>query len=106
MDKQFDELSKSLANGVSRRVALRKFGIGVAGALLAAVGLSSRAEAGGSSCTTGADCGGGRVCCGGQCLNISIGACACTNPCPNGTTCKPVKIEYYGKHVLRGYACV
>ena len=28
MDKQFDELSKSLAEGVSRREALRKFGIG------------------------------------------------------------------------------
>src|SRR5258706_2737160 len=31
MDKQFDELSKSLAEGVSRREALRKFGVGLAG---------------------------------------------------------------------------
>ena len=35
MDKQFDELSKSLAEGVSRRDALRKFAIGLAGVLLA-----------------------------------------------------------------------
>ena len=31
MDKQFDELTKSLANGVSRREALKKFGVGLAG---------------------------------------------------------------------------
>src|SRR5689334_17358233 len=45
MDKQFDELSKSLAEGVSRREALRKFGIGLAGVLLAAVGLKTKAAA-------------------------------------------------------------
>ena len=45
MDKQFDELSKSLAEGLSRREALRKFGIGLAAVLLAALGLSSRAWA-------------------------------------------------------------
>ena len=39
MDKQFDELSKSLAEGVSRREALRKFGIGLAGILLASLGI-------------------------------------------------------------------
>jgi len=35
MDKQFDELSKSLAEGVALRGALRKFGIGLACVLLA-----------------------------------------------------------------------
>ncbi len=35
MDKQFDELSKSLAGGVSRREALRKFAAGLAGVVLA-----------------------------------------------------------------------
>jgi len=33
MDKQFDELSKSLAEGVSRRESLRKFGIGLSGVI-------------------------------------------------------------------------
>jgi hypothetical protein len=47
MDKQFDELSKSLAeDGLSRRQALRKFGLSLAGVLLTAVGLSRRANAG------------------------------------------------------------
>jgi len=36
MDNQFGELSQSLLVGVSRREALRTFGIGIAGALLAA----------------------------------------------------------------------
>ena len=49
MDKQFDELSKSLAEGVSRREAVRKFGIVLAGALLAAVGLTSGEEASANS---------------------------------------------------------
>ena len=42
MDKQFDELSKSLAESVSRREALQKFGIGLAGALLGVVGLAGK----------------------------------------------------------------
>lgn len=45
MDKQFDELSKSLAEGASRRVALRKFGVGLAGAMLATAGLDGAAAA-------------------------------------------------------------
>ena len=46
MDKQFDELSKSLAAGVSRREALRKFGLGLAEVFAASLGLaaSSRSE--------------------------------------------------------------
>lgn len=53
MDKQFDELSKSLAEGVSRREALRKFGIGLAGMLLATVGLNTKSTAGsGYKCWT------------------------------------------------------
>src|SRR5438876_1187386 len=92
MDKQFDELSKSLAEGVSRREALKKFGIGLAGVVLAAMGLRSRAWAGGGSCTTNADCNKGKLCCGGECLNAfgpkgaPIG-CSCTTPCPPGTSC-------------------
>ena len=45
MDKQFDELSKSLAEGVTRKEALKKFSIGLAGILLAAVGLSGARQA-------------------------------------------------------------
>jgi hypothetical protein len=37
MGKQFDELSKALAGGVSRRTALRRFIAGLAGAVLVSI---------------------------------------------------------------------
>ena len=45
MDKQFDELSKSLAQGVTRKEALRKFAFGVVGVVIAVLGFSRKAEA-------------------------------------------------------------
>ena|ERR1044071_6371790 len=45
MDKQFDELSKSLAKELSRRDALKKFGFGLAAGLIASLGLSRKASA-------------------------------------------------------------
>ena len=66
MDKQFDELSKSLAQGVSRREALRKFGLGLAGVLLATVGLTGKASA--HHCKqSGARCNKSSECCSGFC---------------------------------------
>jgi hypothetical protein len=43
MGRHFDELSKSLASGVSRRVSLRRFATGMAGALVTSV-LPGRGE--------------------------------------------------------------
>lgn len=37
MGKEFDELSKALASGLSRRQALRRFGLGLFGAAVAAM---------------------------------------------------------------------
>jgi len=45
MNHKFDELAKALAQSVSRRAALRKFGIGIAGFALAALGLTNKAHA-------------------------------------------------------------
>ncbi len=42
MNNQFDELTKSLAQSVTRRVALKKFGVGLAGMALACFGLASK----------------------------------------------------------------
>ena len=68
MDKQFDELSKSLAEGVSRRNALKKFGLGLAGVLLASAGLAKRAEA----CST-TICPPGTHCCPGlKCVELTL----------------------------------
>jgi hypothetical protein len=46
MNHRFDELTKSLAQSVTRRAALKKFGVGLAGMALACLGLAPRAEAG------------------------------------------------------------
>lgn len=50
MNEKFDELTKGLAQSVTRREALRKFGVGLAGIALAALGLTSQAEAGHKAC--------------------------------------------------------
>jgi len=42
---QFDELTKSMAQTVTRRAALKKFGVGLAGMALACFGLANKAEA-------------------------------------------------------------
>ena len=63
---KFDELAKALAQSVTRRTALRRFGVGAAVALLAAFGLAPRAEAGnrgyGVPCTKTSQCKKGLLC--------------------------------------------
>ena len=45
MNHQFDELTKGMAQSVTRRAALKKFGVGLAGMALACFGLANKAEA-------------------------------------------------------------
>src|SRR5438876_468191 len=52
MNNQFDELTKSLAQSVTRRAALKKFGVGLAGMALACFGLAIRAHAAGPTFAT------------------------------------------------------
>ena len=42
MAKKFDELAKTMAQSVTRRGALKKFGLGLAGLALACFGLANR----------------------------------------------------------------
>ena len=65
MNNQFDELSKSLAQSVTRRQAFKKFGVGLAGMALACFGLANKANAG-KNCVSNADCQ-GNTCCYGFC---------------------------------------
>jgi hypothetical protein len=46
MNDKFDELVKGLAQSVTRRGALKKFGVGLAGIALAWVGLPGKAQGG------------------------------------------------------------
>jgi hypothetical protein len=45
MNNKFDELAKGLAQSATRREALKKLGLGVAGIALGLLGLASRAHA-------------------------------------------------------------
>ena len=45
MNNKFDELTKQMAQSVTRRAALKKFGIGLAGMALACFGLTNKARA-------------------------------------------------------------
>jgi hypothetical protein len=56
MNNKFDELTKSLAQSVTRRTALKKFGVGLAGMALACFGLAGKAEAGPKSCSAHVNC--------------------------------------------------
>ncbi len=79
MNDKFDELTKGLALSVTRRAALKKFGIGLAGIALAALGLVTKAQAGNKhyhcNCKIGYDYG-----CTARYGNGSDGL-ACINYC-------------------------
>jgi len=44
MNDQFDELTKGLAQSVTRRLALKKFALGIAGVMLASLGLAAKSQ--------------------------------------------------------------
>ena len=46
MNNQFDELAKAMAQSITRRAALKRFGVGLAAFALAALGLTNNAHAG------------------------------------------------------------
>ena len=69
MNHKFDELTKNLAQAVTRRGALKKCGVGFAGMALACFGLASKGEAAqsGSCKPSGTKCTHGSQCCSGVC---------------------------------------
>ena len=88
MNNKFDELTKGLAQSVTRRAALKRFGLGSAGMALAALGLANKAEAA-PACKSDADCG-GLTCCNGKCvdLNSDVRNCGgCGVRCRHGQYC-------------------
>jgi hypothetical protein len=71
MNDKFDELVKGLAQSVTRRQALKKFGVGLAGLALACFGLADRAAGKGRCKPAGAKCSRSTQCCSGICYNGS-----------------------------------
>src|SRR6266536_534593 len=74
MNDKFDELAKGLAQSVTRRGALKRFGVGLAGIALASLGLANKAQAG-KACATSADCPADKICLSGVCQPTSKGNC-------------------------------
>ncbi len=68
MPDKFDQLTKVMAQSVSRRQALRRFGVGVEVMALGCFGLGNKAKASFVHTCTDANCAG--------------------YPCPKGTHCK------------------
>ena len=68
MKNKFDELAKDLARTVTRRAALKKFGLGFTGLALACLGLGNKAEAKAGGCKhSGVRCSSNEECCSGYC---------------------------------------
>ena len=81
MTNKFDELTKSLAQSVTRRAALKKFGVGLAGMALACLGLANKTEAQTACLPAGYGCKKDSDCCSGQCHFFKIGGKLNTKAC-------------------------
>ena len=68
MNNKFDELAKGLAQSATRRQALKKFGVGLAGMALACFGLANAAEPRKRCLPSGRVCMRNLDCCSGICL--------------------------------------
>jgi hypothetical protein len=88
-NNKFDELTKNLAQAVTRRAALKRFGLGLTGMALACLGLANNARAGqptSATCASDADCKHGQVCCNGRCYDghdwcdRTVDYCCCFRP--------------------------
>src|SRR3989442_12877714 len=93
MNNKFDELTKAMAQSVTRRAALKKFGVGLAGMALACFGLAGTVHAAsGCGCVSDADCGKGKHCISGYgacCPAETIGSCCCQNCKTHLPKCSP-----------------
>lgn len=68
MSNKFDELAKGMAASVTRRQAVKRFGVGLAVTALACFGLADKAKAEKGGCkASGAPCKTGSQCCSGIC---------------------------------------
>ena len=68
MNDKFDELAKGLAQSVTRRQALKKFGVGLAGVMGATLGLANKTAADPGGRTSGSFCTHDKQCASGVCL--------------------------------------
>ena len=71
VNSPFDELTRSMAQSVTRRAALKRFGVGLAGMALTCFGIATAAHAGKlkpRNCDADTDCLSGEICCESLCV--------------------------------------
>jgi hypothetical protein len=86
MNSDFDQLTKNIAQAVTRRQAFKRLGVGLAGMALACFGLRDKANAAKArTCDTNADCDKRRreICWFGYCAR----GCTSHKDCPAGLAC-------------------
>ena len=67
MNNKFDELTKQMAQSVTRRAALKKFGVGIAGMALGCLGLVNKAVSQTACLPNAYGCTQNSDCCSGHC---------------------------------------
>ena len=73
MNNKFDELAKGLAKSVTRRAALKKFGVGLTGFTLVSLGLANKSDAANKGgFPSGHKCKFDHQCASGTCYRNSI----------------------------------
>jgi hypothetical protein len=82
MSNEFDELARGLAQSVTRRQALSRFGIGLMGMAMAYFGLPQKASGKTTCLPNGYACSKAPDCCSGHCVHFRL---------PGGTAhvCQP-----------------
>jgi hypothetical protein len=71
MNNKFDELAKGLAQSVTRRQALKRFGAGLVGMALASFGLAPETSAAAKTCIPqGFGCSKSSQCCSKRCARF------------------------------------
>ena len=96
MNNKFDELTKAMAQSVTRRAALKKFGVGLAGMALACFGLANKARAATSQgyCEVMGDGSWVPFIYTGQCMDINGCVAGPSADCPSGTQAGGGKILF------------
>jgi hypothetical protein len=83
MNNKFDELTKGMAQSVTRRGALKKFGAGLAGIALAALGLASEAQADSAGKKGAGSCDHCNIATNYGCINDPVCFERCYQKCTN-----------------------
>ena len=98
MNNKFDELTKNMAQSVTRRAALKKFGLGLAGMALACFGLADKAGAATyhGYCEVTTPAGGPDWYYTGRCLDINGCVSSASADCPAwGTAAQGGKTRHW-----------